>query len=142
MSRTHGNAATYRAGCRCDDCREANRVRSVAERARRAARSRDEVPHGTAGGYSNWGCRCERCTAANSAKCAAAYGRRKKAAAAVQLRDGAVVIAVILGVTAGMCGTFAGIEAHRHLTRPPAVQPAPAPRANPSPVLTSTGGAA
>jgi hypothetical protein len=79
MSRTHGLASTYRHGCRCEDCRTAHTIQAAAERARRAERSRDEVPHGTFGGYVNWACRCDPCSEANSAKCAD-YQARIKAA--------------------------------------------------------------
>lgn len=68
--RTHGIASTYRAGCRCEPCRKANTEKCKQQRAERALRPVDEVPHGL-GGYRNWGCRCEVCTAAQSEACAA-----------------------------------------------------------------------
>lgn len=57
----------------------------------------------------------------------------------LQLREGAVVAAMILGILAGMLGAAGVIIARDGPARPASVQPAP--RANPSPVLTSTGGA-
>jgi predicted transcriptional regulator len=67
----HGTTASYLRGCRCPQCREEHRARSVE---RRAARRRRAIPadvtHGAAA-YANWGCRCDVCRAANSAKTAA-----------------------------------------------------------------------
>lgn len=63
----HGRGG-YRRGCRCEECREANRVHMAASRARRVQRGKEDpslIPHGL-GGYRNWGCRCETCTWANS----------------------------------------------------------------------------
>jgi hypothetical protein len=63
----HGTYATYCQGCRCDECREANRKRGAADRESRSAREiPSSVQHGKAATYSNWSCRCEPCRAAHS----------------------------------------------------------------------------
>lgn len=79
MSRTHGLVATYRDGCRCDDCRvAANLKRALQRRARREQIEREgipeAIPHGRTG-YANWGCRCGVCKAAS----AEIYQRRRNA---------------------------------------------------------------
>jgi predicted transcriptional regulator len=75
----HGTTASYLRGCRCAQCREEHRARSVE---RRAARRRRAIPadvtHGAAA-YVNWGCRCEVCRAANSAKTSARRLSRQRA---------------------------------------------------------------
>ena len=62
----HG-ASQYRAGCRCEVCREGHRVNQ--ERLRDAARWRPipEHVHGTTHGYGYWDCRCDRCCEAKRA---------------------------------------------------------------------------
>lgn len=56
----HGLRTTYnRLGCRCDECREANR-RWHQEYRRRP------FPHGEPKGYSHHGCRCDLCREAYS----------------------------------------------------------------------------
>jgi hypothetical protein len=51
-----------------------------------------------------------------------------------------VVTSALLGLAAGLTGTNAAILIHRHgIARPAVVRPAP--RANPSPVLTTKRGA-
>lgn len=63
MARTHGLAATYRAGCRCRPCTIANTERQ-AEWVKTA-----EVPpdkHGTIYGYRVLRCRCDECRGANA----------------------------------------------------------------------------
>lgn len=63
----HGSYSTYQNWrCRCDACREANRLYHIRARERRKAKPRSEVPHGTPGGYTNWGCRCAFCRLANN----------------------------------------------------------------------------
>lgn len=133
MSRTHGLASTYVDGCRCDKCREAHRVRHAASRAALAARPRDQVPHGTSGGYDNWLCRCEKCTAAKKARNAASRRARK-------LQAHVVVTVALAGLAGGLVGADAAVIAHRggHIARPAVV--APAPERHPSPVLVSTTG--
>ncbi len=64
---THGTFSAYtNHACRCDECREANRLHMVATRARLRLRPAADVAHGWSG-YVNWGCRCETCAAANAA---------------------------------------------------------------------------
>ncbi len=65
----HGTPSAYNHGCRCEHCREANRVRCLELRASLKVRTNagdPEIPHGTTGGYKNWGCHCEECTQANT----------------------------------------------------------------------------
>lgn len=62
----HGGPGAYNKGCRCSICIDAHRTRIQATRARLHTRPREEVPHGTRGGYSNWGCRCQPCRTANT----------------------------------------------------------------------------
>lgn len=68
LPRDHGHVRTYRSGCRCDLCREAN-----AEQARRwrrkppsekTARNPDDFRHGTTHAYRRHKCRCEACVTA------------------------------------------------------------------------------
>lgn len=64
----HGTVASYGRGCRCVDCRQANRERVYANKRRRLERVAAglmAVPHGRYG-YSNYDCRCEVCTKAAS----------------------------------------------------------------------------
>lgn len=70
----HGTYSSYNMGCRCGLCREAKREYGRRYRAANAERIRvavergeplpENIPHGTAGGYTNFACRCEDCTAA------------------------------------------------------------------------------
>jgi hypothetical protein len=65
----HGTPSAYNHGCRCPDCREANRIRCLDQRERlrqRTIQADPAVPHGTTGGYKNWGCHCVKCTIANT----------------------------------------------------------------------------
>jgi hypothetical protein len=68
-SRKHGTTGTYRAGCRCADCRDANRLKCAQNRARRAAdpAAADRAGHGKASTYINYDCRCTPCRDAHSA---------------------------------------------------------------------------
>lgn len=61
MVRTHGSASTYKAGCRCAECREAKRLQAERQRAALGAKVVPDEKHGTAAGYQRWGCRCARC---------------------------------------------------------------------------------
>lgn len=61
--KAHGTPSAYNKGCRCDECKEANRLRCAKSAAKRRARS--DVPHGTVTGYRNWACRCDLCKAAS-----------------------------------------------------------------------------
>ena len=47
-------------------CTAGNTDRARQYRAQYAARPREEVPHGTIGGYVNWSCRCTLCRIANA----------------------------------------------------------------------------
>jgi phage FluMu protein Com len=64
----HGKPATYKGGCRCPKCREANRVYQAAANKRRAADPAlaDRAGHGRYSTYINYACRCPACRAANS----------------------------------------------------------------------------
>lgn len=87
--RTHGKEPTYRHGCRCQACTEANRLGGLARRRKRGVRPaeqyRDELRaaaslrHGIRARYVK-GCRCDACTAAEAAY-RAEYRRRKAGAA-------------------------------------------------------------
>jgi hypothetical protein len=82
----HGTHARYLSGCRCEDCREANRVRCLEYRRRAAADPAiaDRAGHGRASTYKNLGCRCTPCreaSMAHQAKARAARRARQKAAA-------------------------------------------------------------
>jgi hypothetical protein len=60
----HGAYAYNTSKCRCDVCREANRVQGAASRTRRYARLAADptvARHGTYTTYNNWGCRCDVC---------------------------------------------------------------------------------
>jgi hypothetical protein len=62
---------TYNRGCRCDDCREAWRIKYHQMHAIRAAQSATGHPDGRPVSYTtyrNWGCRCEGCRAAHVEK--------------------------------------------------------------------------
>lgn len=60
----HGTAKGYNYGCRCDDCKEANRDRYREAKRRRLARPVPDHVHGSWNGYSNYGCRCSECLVA------------------------------------------------------------------------------
>lgn len=63
----HGTRGKYTYGCRCDDCREANRAYIAAKRdADYAAGLPEGDPrHGRDSTYTNRGCRCTACTVAH-----------------------------------------------------------------------------
>lgn len=70
----------YRRGCRCEECREANRSYQKAHRAARVERGKADpslIPHGLSG-YQNWDCRCHKCSWAGSIGNKKAAERRKK----------------------------------------------------------------
>lgn len=77
MARTHGKTSTYGKGCRCDLCREANRLKVCRTRAALKERPFDEIPHGTWSGYTNYSCRCPDCRRANKVRAALQYQARK-----------------------------------------------------------------
>lgn len=81
----HGTASTYRNhGCRCVDCREAQRVKITAERRRRGVRpigeTQQPLKHGTTYAYRHVGCRCPPCRAANTEAVAKYRAQRKTTA--------------------------------------------------------------
>ena len=65
---THGHVQCYNAGCRCEECKQANAERHYKERKKREAKTLDPLDsrHGTYSFYTNFGCRCESCTVAHS----------------------------------------------------------------------------
>lgn len=81
-SRRHGRATTYKSGCRCGECREANRLYQAAANKRRAADPAlaDRAGHGRASTYINYACRCAPCRYANSRRLQGQRERRKEAA--------------------------------------------------------------
>jgi hypothetical protein len=73
---SHGTAASYQRGCRCDACKGGQ---NASFRRWKAAVADQPIPdslHGRYSTYSNRGCRCEACTAAHRANCAAGRARR------------------------------------------------------------------
>ena len=78
----HGDVRRYRQGCRCDACREANRLYHAEWRAtsRRDPSRADRAGHGKPNTYRQYGCRCDACRAANSADVAAWRARRRERA--------------------------------------------------------------
>lgn len=81
--RRHGKATTYKSGCRCTACREANRIYQAAANARRAATPAlaDRAGHGRASTYINYACRCADCREANKLRLRSQRARRKERAA-------------------------------------------------------------
>lgn len=67
------DANGYKRGCRCTECREANRIRRAQQRA-----SKNPPNHGTESGYFNYGCRCAPCKAAGAKANAAASQRNPR----------------------------------------------------------------
>jgi hypothetical protein len=86
----HGDYRTYGKGCRCAECREAQRVRGIEQRAKWAQNpeAADRAGHGKPSTYKNYRCRCEQCSKANSAD-VAAFRRRKSRAEALAGTGGA-----------------------------------------------------
>lgn len=76
----HGDYRTYNKGCRCDDCREAQRLRCAELRTTRAQdpAAADRAGHGKASTYKNYGCRCKACSKANTANVNAFRARRRQ----------------------------------------------------------------
>lgn len=64
----HGEPNTYKRGCRCRECREANRVYQAAASKRRSADPTlaDRAGHGSSSTYSNYACRCDACREAHT----------------------------------------------------------------------------
>lgn len=69
MARTHGIGSTYRAGCRCRPCTDANARIRKGQRKRSGERMSSDpaaAVHGRASTYTNWCCRCELCKEAHA----------------------------------------------------------------------------
>lgn len=76
----HGIPSTYNAGCRCQPCRDAHKVRTLNRSQQRrkiteAGQMPATVQHGSSA-YKNWGCRCDICAAAHKEQCARLYALR------------------------------------------------------------------
>ena len=71
----HGVRSRYVAGCRCEECRQAERTYQRKRREERASTPDDQKPHGTARCYVHFGCRCAPCT---DAARAAVYANQRK----------------------------------------------------------------
>jgi hypothetical protein len=87
---THGTVYTYRKGCRCEKCRQANYRTNQRWREKVAGAATPPGVHGTVNGYKFYGCRCDACRKANSdqiAKAAARRARMRALAAAGLPRD-------------------------------------------------------
>jgi hypothetical protein len=82
--RQHGERRTYVAGCRCDECRAANRQCTYLTMANMWERGLqpDDPRHGTVGAYKNWRCRCSDCLVAGSEANRRSRERRAARAAA------------------------------------------------------------
>jgi predicted transcriptional regulator len=75
----HGTS-TYRRGCRCEVCKEGNRLRAsknARERRKRLQAGVANFEHG-ASGYINWSCRCEVCSEAHADRCRAYQQENKE----------------------------------------------------------------
>lgn len=71
LAEEHGTYSAYtNRGCRCDECRAANRAYKRAWEARRQkpVLAQDSPLHGTVNGHKHYGCRCEPCVEAKRAK--------------------------------------------------------------------------
>lgn len=74
----HGTTNGYgNLGCRCDPCREANRVGHADYMARVRTEGRILGKHGSELAYDT-GCRCDPCREFHNAKSRATFARRKK----------------------------------------------------------------
>lgn len=82
----HGTNASYARGCRCDDCREANRAYGRAYIARRRAAGVDEGKHGTAYGYQ-LGCRSNCPVTPTCSDAALAAENRRRRDQGIEARD-------------------------------------------------------
>ncbi|SEC02410.1 hypothetical protein SAMN04490357_0989 [Streptomyces misionensis] len=76
----HGDVNTYKNGCRCSACREANRIYQNAANARRRndPAGADRAGHGKRSTYVNWFCRCLLCRTASAEAQRAQRERRKE----------------------------------------------------------------
>jgi len=64
LVKNHGTTSGYAAGCRCDQCKDAQRAYTAEYKAQLATSG--EYRHGTMSGYTT-GCRCDDCKAAQRA---------------------------------------------------------------------------
>lgn len=87
VDRGHGAPSTYKKGCRCAACRDANRLHHAELRAKWKTdpSGADRAGHGRASTYKNHGCRCVECKAANRADCAERRARRRERALAAEV---------------------------------------------------------
>ena len=77
---TH-NYSGYRAGCRCEQCREDNKQYEARTRAAAIARLAADptcAPHGRVHTYQRYRCRCYECRLAHSNQCKRYRARRGK----------------------------------------------------------------
>lgn len=74
----HGQRGTYVGGCRCDDCREANRRYHEARRRAAGVRPVEASKHGTVNRYIKYRCRCDDCRAANTGMVRTSRARRRE----------------------------------------------------------------
>lgn len=76
----HGHVNTYKSGCRCTACRDANTDYQRVANARRRANPAlaDAAGHGRAATYINYGCRCPLCREANRRRRKAWLDARKE----------------------------------------------------------------
>lgn len=81
-TKAHGHVNTYKAGCRCGDCREANRLYQNAANARRRMNpaAADLAGHGKRSTYVNYSCRCQPCRVASANAQRVHRDRRKEQA--------------------------------------------------------------
>jgi hypothetical protein len=81
-SQRHGHVNTYKSGCRCASCREANRVYQAAVTKRRSSDPAlaDRAGHGKPSTYANYACRCTACRAAANQAQRERRARRKERA--------------------------------------------------------------
>lgn len=110
----HGTRSKYQTGCRCDECREANRL--YIEAGRRAAGVQPQprgpqTDHGTVARYENWQCRCSDCRAAVAAKAArlGAIRRARLEAGEVEVEHGKYTTYTNYGCRCEQCKRAASV---------------------------------
>ncbi len=69
----HPSLSSYNRGCRCDECKNLNRIRANEYRSRPVEKK--NLTHGTQSSYVA-GCRCEKYTEANTEASRSHYVRR------------------------------------------------------------------
>ena len=73
----HGHRSTYNNyGCRCDACREANRLYHYSLMEDLA--TREPRVHGSVSTYRNWSCRCAACLEAHRGAMQRYWTKRRK----------------------------------------------------------------